>query len=172
MGRYSLRPVSAEYLSIIEEGWKTSTEADVFESEFSPLFLSYHAVFVDNSGTSSENYIVGLYDSYLDEYVALIELISSKYRAVSKLLRLTLKPSFSSPTLDEQQRKILQEIYTETFVQVILLERQRDFVEVKIYGRNDDMYDVLSGVAEKWDELSTQHKARMQGRWLSVSRTS
>jgi hypothetical protein len=131
--------------------------------------VSYHAVFTTGSGTSTENYIVGLYDSTVGEYVALVDMISRRTRTVSKLLRLTLNPSFSSPTLDEHQRKTLVEIYTEIFVQVIVMERQRDFKEVKIYGRNDDMYGLLSAVAQNWDENKTQHKARMQGRWLSVS---
>lgn len=172
MGRYSLNPVEKADLDRIEEDWKASTENDVFESELAPLFLSYHAAYTNETGTSTENYIVGLYDSSSDEYVALVDMISRKNHTVSKLLRLTLNPSFSSPTLDEQQRKTLVEIYTEIFVQVIVMEQQRDFKEVKIYGRNDDMYGILSIVAENWDEESTQHKARMKGRWLSVSSIS
>lgn len=99
---------------------------------------------------------------------------------MTKLLTITLSPALWNWGDDQELRDRVRIVYTAAIARMIALgeiKAEAKTHDVKIYGRNDTLLDMLKTVAAGWDIVSAvqedfESSATMEGRWLKITITS
>lgn len=163
--RWKGYPVNEASLSEIQSAWEGEAGADEFQAELGMIFSGI----ADDLGRKdiSNEYLV------LEENGtprAVLELIDTKRGAMTKLLSLHLSPTYwDSPT-----QSMLTEVYYVSIISVLEVGTERanqsnaNAHEVKIYGRNRELLDILRAINDNW-KPTPPLEVSMAGRWLSVT---
>lgn len=164
---YILRALTAERLMDVAHSWKEISGEDEFEVELSHIFewCESHLEHKDGDG-----YAVELYDVRTDSTSAVLELTNARRGALKKLFKLHLSPAFWDADLSMATRLAVVDLYVAAFFQVISNGVTDGCNEVKIYGRNETMMEIITMLQERWPRDSTGWSASMQGRWLSIAK--
>lgn len=172
---YKTRSLTKTELKSIRAQWEQLTDQEAFSIELSPFFQWSESV------NESEVSFLGVEDSVSGRFLAVVELIhgSQHGKALTKLMKIVLSPSMWGSNVDYFQ---LSCIYVEAVLEAINVgsengfQRRKDF-SVKIYGRSEELFELLLKVYKSMTELFTEKKhsfieVTMQGRWLVVSQNS
>ncbi|WP_449317743.1 hypothetical protein [Rothia mucilaginosa] len=169
---YRLELITPESLNEIEKDWLENADEDVFELELAIVFDHFRGISSQEHG-ENDAYIFGLFDNLKGSCLALAEMVSSKRRSVSKLLKVTLSPVFIPDLsgMKESEKQTLAGIYKSLFMNIIIHEGTEGFDEVRIYARTPDMFELLDLVAKRWNNESNDNTdtVSMKGRWLVIS---
>lgn len=169
IGAYELRKLTRFQLKTIETQWREVSGAEEFEVELGAIFERYHAEVANGGG---DGYSMELFNGTTGMSDAILEMVSGKRGAVTKLLTLRLGPHFWNSSQDIAGRKAVLDAYAGAYVHVIAQGIiSSDVDEVKIYGRNDVMLDILTRLGDLWDSETLGWNANVAGRWLVISRS-
>lgn len=163
--RFQLRSFTHESLSEAARGWEAIAGEDEFEVELSALFdwCATHLTHVDGDAHALE-----LFDTERQETAAILEMVNGKRGAMTKLLKFWPSPEFWKAEGDAELRSRLGWVYAGAFYNVLASGMSGD--EVRIYGRNNTMYTILSELQKMWVGDQTGWDASMQGRWLALNK--
>lgn len=163
--RWQNRSVNEDLLLEIQTAWEAEAGADEFQAELGMVFNGI----ADDVGRKdiSNEYLV------LEENGtprAVLELIDTKRGNMTKLLSLHLSPTY----WDNPTQNMLAEVYSASITSVLAVGAERanrninNVHEVKIYGRNRELLDILRAINDDWKPTPSL-EVSMAGRWLSVT---
>lgn len=162
---WEIRLIDDVLLREIQSAWEGEAGADEFQAELGMVFSGI----ADDLGRKhiSNEYLV------LEENGtprAVLELIDTKRGAMTKLLSLHLSPTY----WDNPTHNMVAEVYSASIISVLAVGKERasrsiaDAHEVKIYGRNRELLDILRAINDNWTP-TPPIEVSMAGRWLSVT---
>lgn len=156
--------IDREILKNVTAEWEAEAGSDEFQAEMSFLFSAIEDDLGDMD--SCDDYFV-LRQNGTSR--AILELIDTKRGAMTKLLSLHLSPTY----WDDPSPEMVSEVYTAAIVRTLgvgatrAITRRPGEHEIKIYGRNRELLDILRAIDNNW--VDTENLTiQMMGRWLSV----
>lgn len=178
MAMRKLRKFTPEILAATAEDWKTIAGEDEFQAELSTLFDWCGSHLEHRDGDA---FALDLYDPDTNHTGAILEIVRTKQDSLTKLLKLYPSPEFWNADSDPVLRDALGRLYAEAFVAVIgdgigttdpsvIGSGETEINEIKIFGRTNSMYELLRNVATLWSSSLSGWDARMEGRWLALSK--
>ena len=163
--RWQKRPLNKALLSDIQTAWEGEAGADEFQAELGMIFSG---IADDLSRKDISNEYLVLEENGIPR--AVLELIDTKRGTMTKLLSLHLSPTYwDSPT-----HNMLSKVYTASIIAALEVGTERanrsiaNSHEVKIYGRNRELLDILRVINDNW-KPTPPLEVSMAGRWLSVT---
>ena len=159
-----LRPLTTDRVSKIADEWSQQVEPDVFESELSLLFswCSTHTEHVEGDAHAVE-----VFDTVAGSCEAILEIVNGKGGRMYKLLKLYLSPKYWPLYDAESIAQQILALYAQTLSLVIDKATSDGFKELRIYGRTNDLLDILRSIESNWDSVAIDWDAIIQGRWLN-----
>ncbi|MEZ3155535.1 hypothetical protein AB1K56_01280 [Microbacterium sp. BWR-S6Y] len=178
MSHRELRKFTAESLAATADDWKSIAGEDEFQAELSTLFEWCEDHLEHRDGDA---FALDLYDPDTNHTGAILEIVRTKRGVMTKLLKLYPSPEFWNADSDPVQRDALGRLYGDAFVSVIgdgigltdpsvIGSGTTEVDEIKIFGRTNAMYELLRSVVLFWSSSHTGWDAKMEGRWLALSR--
>ena len=160
------RIVEITELNSVRAVWEQQAGEDEFRSEMDTVFAGIEG---DLQNPKINNLYLVIYE--LGTPQAILELVDSSRGAKTKLTKLLRL--YPSPTYwDEPTPSVLEELYSTAILATIMIGSQKltdgnfsDY-EVKIYGRDQELLNVLQDINENWQADGSVH-VNMEGRWLS-----
>lgn len=177
-----LRRMTADSLEMIRDQWTAIAGEDEFEVLLSSTFegieedlskvgfnVPVHAYLLAAPGISRKDGV-----QVVD---AILELTDTKRGMMTKLLTVHVSPEYIGWDSDSELRSKVTSVYSKVLAYVISLGQERSSEsdhELKIYGRNNAMLELLKEVEEKWqliDEMTPEFDtwAKIKGRWLEIT---
>lgn len=169
MTRHRLNELTSERLEGIRSDWSSFAGEDEVAVELSAAFdwASQHLHEENNNSQALE-----LRNEDTGDADAILELVTSKRGAMTKLLKVYYSPRFWGTGAGNDDVDALADIFVGAFSEVVRRTARSGVVqEVKVYGRSDHMYEILSLIATKWVEDDSWSVA-MEGRWLRLAKAS
>lgn len=161
---YKLRSFTAERLEKVTAEWRGIAGDDEFEVELAaPLaWCAAHLTPREGNGHALE-----LYNDESSSTDAILEVVDSRGK-MSKLLKLYASPEFWESGKDSAREAKVMEVHAAAYANLILAGMGKGMDCVKIYGRTDRMYRLLSRLCDVWDADLIKWDAAMEGRWLTL----
>lgn len=158
--------MSQNRLDLIALNWKDTAGNEEFAIEIAEVFESAKSNLTHRQGFG---HYVELYEVATDDAHALLEVVDSPNTALTKLLKIWISPKFWGLDGSAESIQSLSEVHAGAYAGLIESGLDKGFKDVKIYGRTDYMFKVLTYLSENWDEIGQYTSAKMEGRWLRVS---
>lgn len=158
--------VNVAELNSVRTVWEQQVGEDEFRSEMDTVFAGIEG---DLRNPKIDNLYLVIYERETPQ--AILELVDSSRGATTKLTKLlTLFPSptyWADPTAS-----MLGELYSTAILATIMIGSQKltdgnysDY-EVKIYGRDQELLNVLRDINKNW-QANGSVQVSMEGRWLT-----
>jgi hypothetical protein len=161
MAKYKLIPFTQQSLNDANKRWEGIAGEDGFDLEFAPMFTWAQGHIEHQDGDSMA---FDLHNNDNDNTDALVEIVTSRKGALSKLLKVIPSPEFWD--VNNRRNDIVQ-LYTETFFGLITLGGFGASRKVKIYGRDDEMMSILRSIHSAW--AIPKSTAEFEGRFLAIT---
>jgi hypothetical protein len=161
MSKYKLIPFDQPSFLDARRKWEALAGEDAFDLEFSPLFDWARNHLLQQDGDSIA---LNLHNNDTLSTDAIVEVVSSRKGAMSKLLKVIPSPKFWD--INNSRADIIT-LYTEVFFEVITREGFGASRKVKLYGRDDEMMSILRSIHGIWAIENT--KAEFEGRFLTFT---
>ena len=161
---WSIGEIDSDTLEKVSTEWEAEAGSDEFQAEMSFIFSAIDDDLGDTD--SSASYFV-LRQNGTSR--AILELIDTKRGAMTKLLSLHLSPTY----WDVPSPEMVSEVYTAAIANTLSVGTARAITrrpgkhEIKIYGRNRELLDILRAIDDNWVDIENV-TIQMAGRWLSV----
>lgn len=152
-------------LNAIREAWESQAGKDEFHAEMDTVFAGIEG---DLQRSAINNLYLVIYEHEMPQ--AILELIDSSRGVSTKLTKLL--SLYPSPTYwDKPSPEMLEELYSSAILATIMIGSQENTkfsdYEVKIYGRNRELLDVLRHIDQNWQDTGNVNVS-MKGHWLSL----
>lgn len=166
LSMYALRQMSQERIDLIALNWKMTAGSEEFAIEIAEVFESAKSHLSHRQGFG---HYLELFEVESNDAHALLEVIDSPNAALTKLLKIWISPKFWGLDGSSESIHSLSRVYSGAYAGLIESGFDKGFKDVKIYGRNNFMLEVLTYLSNNWDESDQSTSAKMEGRWLRVS---
>lgn len=166
---YELRTFTTERLADVRARWLEIAGEDEFEVELAGPFDWCQAHLAPREGDS---HALELFNTVTGDCDAILEIVDSRRGTLTKLLKLYVGPEFWETDNDPDTEARIVELHAEAYGQVIRAGIDRDVRDVKIYGRTDRMYRLLTLLRATWMSELIKWDAVMEGRWLTIKNRS
>lgn len=165
LDQFILRPFTAQRLAEVASRWTAIAGQEEFEVELGTFFDWCGAHLEHREG---DGYALELYNVTQAKTDAILDVNQGRWGTMTKLLKMHLSPEFwPIDAVSEQVIKTHAGAYAAFIVQGL----GNGVEEVKIYGRSDVSVTMLTSLQEVWPRYDTGSVAKMQGRWLSITRS-
>ncbi len=155
---FVLRPLTKRRLDEVAETWSNIGGRDEFEVELGHVFewsrLHLHSAFE-------------LYNETQSKTDAILEVVQGERGRATKLMRIYLSPEFWP--VDAVTPAVMR-THIEAYATFIFSGLSSDTRQVKIYGRTDVSLNMLTSMQRLWPNFNTGSTAKMEGRWLAITR--
>lgn len=160
-----LHAFTEERLAEVKASWLNIAGHDVFAVELAPTsdWAATHIV-----PTQGDSVALELRDTTSGDCVAIVDVVDSDMRRMSKLLKIHVSPTvwfLEGPDLI----KTVATIYSAAYTRVITAGLHKQVRQVKIYGRNEVLLGVLRALNENWPLNEHGLTGAMHGRWFVVT---
>lgn len=155
---YDLRRFEEGRLDQVEAEWSEYSGKEEFEVELGSVF-EWCAAHPEEA--------LELFNKTKGKTDAILEVVESHWGTKTKLLKIYLSPEFwPFQVLTEDVART----HAGAYAAFIIGGLSSGVNEVKIYGRTDIMLTLLSSLERLWPTYDTGSVAKIQGRWLSITR--
>ncbi len=164
--RYELRPMNMERLEEVAAAWTVLAGGhDEFEVELGNFFEWCTAHLEVRQG---DGYALELYNVSQEKTDAILDVNDGGWRRMTKLLKMHLSPEFWP--VDGEGDAVVK-THAGAYATFILGNLGEGVDEVKIYGRTHLMVRMLTLLQSVWHKYNTGSVAKMQGQWLTITRS-
>lgn len=165
--QYELRDLDRPRLDMIRNKWSRDAGADEFAVEMGVAFDWAESHLTPSPGNSQA---LELCEVQADDTKAIVEVIDSREKTLTKILTLYAAPAYWSPDTDKAKDEVAK-LYRVALTAMLARGMQPStMTTIKIYGRTDGALAVLRSVVDAWHEVRSDWKAGMEGRWLALRR--
>lgn len=161
---YELREFTPERLEKVTAEWRDIAGDDEFQVELAAPLAWCAAHITPREG---DGHALELYHNESDSTDAILEVVNSR-GTMSKLLKLYVNPAFWESGQDPAREEKVLEVHAVAYAELIIAGIGKGMHCVKIYGRTDRMYRMLSRLREVWQADVLEWDAAMEGRWLTL----
>lgn len=161
MPKYSLNFFTADTLADTRKRWEAIAGEDAFDLEFSNV-IEWAELHLTHTEGDSVAYNLWNNDALHSD--AIVEVVTSRKGAMSKLLKIIPSPEFWDIN---NSRGSIVDIYAETFFNQITSGSFGNQRKIKLYGRDDAMVSILRSIHSNW--LIEQSTAEFEGRFLAIT---
>lgn len=166
--KHEVKPLTEADFDEIVDQWEEFAGVDEFASELKiPLGHLLHQLKSDAKGFESTVSLHSVRDKSTGDCMALVELIDSDRKGLTKILKFIISPWFWRADTEIERRALLADVHIDTYTQVIESKLANGMQEVKVYGREDAALNILQSVHDNWPH-GDRIRVQMQGRWLSI----
>lgn len=162
---YVLRSFTPDRVDEVSAAWREIAGEDEFEVELAGPFAwcVEHIQHKEGDGHARE-----LYNDDTGCTDAILEVVNSRGE-MSKLLKLYVSPEFWGSDDNPETENRVVELHAEAYGQLIRAGIGEGMRRVKIYGRTDRMFRLLSLLRATWQSDLIKWDAKMEGRWLTLT---
>lgn len=166
--RYRVQQFSEATLSSTESAWSELAGEEAFSTECRPVF-EWAAGRIDYASMASgDSKVYGLFSDSDEAAEALIEVVSTQRGAkpgTTKLLKVIVSPSYWN---NGKRRNRIVGVFGAAISGTIRLSKAVQGGTVKLYGRSDELLNLLQSVCAYLQAGSFGVRCEMKGRWLEI----
>lgn len=171
---YEFGPITGDIIRAAESLWNEIADEDLYYLEYNPL-IEWAASHLPENGDENpgDSVAYGVFEAQSRSLVAIVDVVfKAGFKPQNrwiKMLKVNLSPLYSEYELAQNPGKLedVIDIYFAAITGTIELTDIQNAKIVKLYGRNENLMLLLTGINKVFNEKKIAgYESGMHGRWL------